>query len=135
MSGVRRPTISEVEAVLRRLDRACQISSTVGTGRDEPPSFAIIVKEIMRMLQNATSSQSACPKLDRRQHIGPEKLVDIRTRFLLWIGEVDAIRPHVLPNVSEVTSRVRDILVELKDLLRQSIPPPCKQLPTGYAAH
>lgn len=124
MSGVRRPTIPEVEAVLRRLDRACQISSAVETDHDEPPSFAIIVREILRILQNATSSQSACPKLNGRQHIGPEKLVDIRTRFLLWIGEVDAIRPHVLPNVSEVTSQVRNILVELKDLLRQSIPSP-----------
>lgn len=92
------------------------------------PSFSALAKEILRHLdQRIDTPTTACPGLEDRETLGPEKLVDIRTRFLLWTGNLGVMHkpedPRALDrrlfDAPEVAGRVRDILGDLQDLLSQ----------------
>ena len=92
------------------------------------PSFSALAKEILRHLdQRIDVPTTACPGLEDHETLGPERLKDIRTRFLLWTGNLGVMHkaedPRALDrrlfDAPEVASRVREILGDLQDLLIQ----------------
>lgn len=97
------------------------------------PSFSALAKEILRHLnQRINASTTACLGLEDHETLGPERLRDIRTRFLLWTGNLGVMHkaedPRALDRrlveAPEVACRVREILGDLQDLLSQ-----CKTSP------
>jgi hypothetical protein len=100
-------------------------------GRSNLPPFNAIAKEILRQLdQQIEASPPACPGLEDHEILGPERLADIRTRFLLWTGNLGVRRkpedPRALDrrliDAPDVANRVREILKDLQDLLSQCKP-------------
>lgn len=97
------------------------------------PSFSAIAEEILRDLDHHINiGTTACPELEDHETLGPEKLMDTRTRFLLWTGNLGVMHkaedPRALDrrllDAPEVAGRVRDILGDLQDLLSQCEPTP-----------
>ena len=97
------------------------------------PSFSALAKEILRHLgQHISVPTTACPGLGDHETLGHEKLVDIRTRFLLWTGNLGVMHkpedPRALDrrllDAPEVAGRVHEILGDLQDLLSQCEPTP-----------
>lgn len=97
----------------------------------QSPTFNDIAKEILDQLnQKINTPMPACPGLENHQTLGSEKLIDVQTRFKLWSGNFGVMHkpmdPHALDrrlrDEPEVASRVREILRDLQDLLRQSKP-------------
>jgi hypothetical protein len=93
--------------------------------------FNAITKQILRHLdQQINTPPPACPGLEDHETLGPEQLKDIRTRFLLWSGNLGVMRnaedPRALDrrllDAPEVATRVREILKDLQDLLSQCKP-------------
>jgi len=93
--------------------------------------FNAIAKQILRYLdQRINTPPAACPLLEDHEKLGPERLTDIRTRFLLWTGNLGVRRrpedPRALDrrliDAPEVANRVREILKDLQDLLSQCEP-------------
>ena len=92
------------------------------------PSFSAIAKTILRDLDHRINNPTTtCPGLEDHETLGPEKLMDTRTRFLLWTGNLGVMHkaedPRALDrrllDAPEVAGRVRDILGDLQDLLSQ----------------
>ena len=97
------------------------------------PSFSALAKEILRHLdQRIKVPATACLGLEDHETLGPERLRDIRTRFLLWTGNLGVMHkaedPRALDRrlveAPEVACRVREILIDLQDLLSQCEPSP-----------
>jgi hypothetical protein len=94
-------------------------------------SFSAITKQILRHLdQQIHAPPPECPGLEEHDALGPEKLTDVRTRFLLWSGNLGVMRkpedPRALDrrllDAPEVATRVRAILKDLEELLSQCKP-------------
>lgn len=90
--------------------------------------FNAMAKDVLRNLDQQISVPTpACPGLEGHETIGSERLTDIRTRFLLWTGNLGAMHkpedPRALDrrllDAPEVGNRVREILGDLQDLLDQ----------------
>lgn len=97
------------------------------------PSFSVLAKEILRHLdQRINVPTTACLGLEDHETLGPERLRDIRTRFLLWAGNLGVMHkaedPRALDRrlveAPEVACRVREILGDFQDLLSQCEPCP-----------
>ena len=95
------------------------------------PSFSAIAKEILRDLDHHINiPPTTCPGLEDHETLDPEKLMDARTRFLLWTGNLGVMHkaedPRALDrrllDAPEVAGRVRDLLGDLQDLLSQCEP-------------
>lgn len=98
------------------------------------PSFNAIAQEVLRVLnKQITSPKPVCSGLEDHESLSSERFADIRTRFLLWTGNLGVMHKPEDPrsldarllDAPEVASRVRDILGDLRDLLNQ-----CKLLPS-----
>jgi hypothetical protein len=90
--------------------------------------FSTITKHILRNLdQQINAPLPACPGLGDHERLGPERLTDVRTRFLLWSGNLGVMRkaedPRALDrrllDAPEVAKRVREILEDFQDLVGQ----------------
>lgn len=97
------------------------------------PSFSALAKEILRHLdQRINLPTTACLRLEDHETLGPDKLMDIRTCFLLWTSNLGVMHkaedPRALDrrllDTPEVACRVREILGDLQDLLSQCEPAP-----------
>ncbi|GAB7336154.1 hypothetical protein MBLNU13_g08932t2 [Cladosporium sp. NU13] len=93
------------------------------------PSFSAIAKDILRDVdRHINTPTTACPGLEDHETLGPEKLMDTRTRFLLWTGNLGVMHkaedPRALDrrllDAPEVAGRIRDILGDFQGLLSQS---------------
>lgn len=98
------------------------------------PSFNAIAQEILRGLnKQITAPKPVCSGLEDHESLSSERFADIRTRFLLWTGNLGVMHKPEDPrslnkrllDAPEVASRVSDILGDLRDLLNQ-----CKLLPS-----
>jgi hypothetical protein len=108
-----------------------EVSLPGADGAGNLPPFNAIAKEILRHLdQGINASPPACPGLEDHETLGPERLTDIRTRFLLWTGNLGVRRrpedPRALDrrliDAPDVANRVREILGDLQDLVSQCKP-------------
>ena len=99
------------------------------------PSFSTLAKDILRHLVRLINlSTKACPGLEDHETLNPERLLDIRTRFLLWSGILGVMHKpedtraldRRLLDAPEVAGRVREILGDLQDLLSQCEPTPIR---------
>jgi len=97
------------------------------------PSFSALAKEILRHLDHLINAPTtACPGLEIHEKLDLERLLDIRTRFLLWSGNLGVMHKpedsraldRRLLDAPEVAGRVREILGDLQDLLSQCEPTP-----------
>jgi hypothetical protein len=103
--------------------------SLPGAGcQDDLLSFNAITKDILRHLDRQINAPTlACPGLEDHETLGPQRLKDIRTRFMLWTGNLGVMHkpedPRALDkrllDAPEVANRVREILKDLQDLLSQ----------------
>jgi hypothetical protein len=105
-----------------------EVSIPGANGQGNLPPFNAIAKEILRQLdQQINTSPLACPGLENHEALGPERLADIRTRFLLWTGNLGVRRrpedPRALDrrliDAPDVANRVREILKDLQNLVNQ----------------
>jgi hypothetical protein len=105
-----------------------EVSLPGAGGQDNPPPFNAIAKEILRQLdQQINTPPPTCPGLEDHEILGPDRLADIRTRFLLWTGNLGVRRrpedPRALDrrliDAPDVANRVREILKDLQDLVNQ----------------
>lgn len=103
------------------------------THKSALPSFSALAKEILRHLdQHIDVPTAACPGLGDHETLGHERLMDIRTRFLLWTGNLGVMHKPEDPRAldrrlldsPEVAGRVREILADLQGLLSQCEPTP-----------
>ena len=108
-----------------------EVSLSGADGQGNLPPFNAIAKEISRQLdEQIHASPPVCPGLEDHELLGPERLADIRTRFMLWTGNLGVRRrpedPRALDrrlvDAPDVASRVREILKDLQDLLSQGKP-------------
>ena len=108
-----------------------QVSQPETTCQGALPSFNTLAKDILRHLDRSINVPPlACPGPEEHMTLGPEMLGDIRTRFLLWTGNLGVMHkpedPRALDrrllDAPEVASRVREILKDLRDLLNQCKP-------------
>jgi hypothetical protein len=104
------------------------VSLSGADGQESLSPFNAIAKHILRHLdQKINAPAPTCPGLEDHQTLGPERLKDIRTRFLLWTGNLGVMRkpedPRALDSrlidAPDVANRVREILKDLGDLLSQ----------------
>ena len=95
------------------------------------PSFSALAKEVLRHLDQYISvPNTACPGLEDHETLGADRLRDVRTRFLLWTGNLGVMHkpddPRALDRrlleAPEVACRVREILGDLQGLLNQCEP-------------
>jgi hypothetical protein len=95
--------------------------------------FSVAAKEILRILNEQINvSHSACHERDDSENLNSDKLADIRTRFLLWTGNLGVMHepedPRALDGrvqgAPEVANRICDILEDLQHLLSQCEPVP-----------
>ena len=100
-------------------------------GQGNLPPFNATAKKILRQLDHQiNASPPTCPKLEDHGILGPERFADIRTRFLLWTGNLGVRRrpedPRALDrrliDAPDVANRVHEILRDLQDLLSQCKP-------------
>ena len=97
--------------------------------KDGVPSFSMAAKAILRILNEQINvcSLASLPELSDGVTLKSDKLADIRTRFLLWTGNLGVMHeagdPRALDRrvngAPEVANRIRDILRDLQDLLGQ----------------
>jgi hypothetical protein len=108
-----------------------EVSVPGAEGQGNLLPFNAITKQILRHLdQQIDAAPPACPGLEDHETLGPERLVDIRTRFMLWTGNLGVMRrpedPRALDrrliDAPDVANRVREILKDLQDLLSQCKP-------------
>jgi hypothetical protein len=101
------------------------------------PAFCVLAESILRTLHKQINGpKPSCARLDGHEVLGPEKLEDIRTRFLLWTGNLGVMHkaedPRALDrrllDAPEAASRLRGILVEMEDLLHQCEPYPAPKI-------
>jgi hypothetical protein len=109
----------------------CQAHGPDTLRHDDLPSFSVIAKEIIRLLnKNIHSPRLVCPGLEDHEALSSESLADICTRFQLWTGNLGVMHKATDPraldrrllSAPEVASRVREILEGLRDLLEQCEP-------------
>ena len=90
--------------------------------------FSVAAKGILRILNEQINvPHPACHERDGNETLKTDKLADIRTRFLLWTGNLGVMHepedPRALDKrvqgAPEVANRIRDILKDLQDLLSQ----------------
>ena len=95
------------------------------------PSFSALAKETLRHLnQRIDVPTKACVAFEDHETLNPETFKDVRTRFLLWTGNLGVMHqpedPRALDrrllDAPEVACRVREILGDLQDLLIQCEP-------------
>ena len=110
------------------LDMTSELSLLGAECQGTLSSFSAITKHILRHLdQQINVPPPACPGLENHEILGPERLTDVRTRFLLWSGNLGVMRtpedPRALDkrllDAPEVANRVREILEDLQDLVSQ----------------
>jgi hypothetical protein len=129
------PTHSSATPARPTANAAGQITHSETTCPGASPSFSTFAKDILRHLDRSISNPPLeYPGLEEHETLGPEMLSDIRTRFLLWTGNLGVMHkpedPRALDkrllDAPEVASRVREILKDLHDLLNQCKPlSPC----------
>lgn len=112
---------------------ASEPSLTSAKYKEYSLSFKAIAKDILQQLDRKIDAPaSACPRLQDHEHLGSTRLTDIRTRFLLWSGNLGVMHgpgdPRALDtrlfSAHDVANRVRQVLHDLQDLLNQCEPPP-----------
>jgi hypothetical protein len=127
------PTHSSASPARETANVVSQISRSKTACQGHLLSFSTLAKDILRHLgQSMRVPTLACPGLEDHGTLGPEKLTDIRTRFLLWTGNLGVMHkpedPRALDrrllDAPEVASRVFEILRDFQDLLGQSEPIP-----------
>ena len=96
-------------------------------------SFSALAKEILRSLDHLINvPTTTCQGLEDHETLGADRLMDVRTRFLLWTGNLGVMHKaedsraldRRLLEAPEVACRVREILGDLQDLLSQCEPFP-----------
>jgi hypothetical protein len=121
-------TRSSANDTRQTANMTCQASGSETTCQASVPPINALAKDILRHLDEHIDVPTlACPGLEDHETIDSERLADIRTRFLLWTGNLGVMHkpedPRALDrrliDAPEVAGRVREILADLQDLLSQ----------------
>lgn len=93
-----------------------------------PPSFSELAAEILRFDEQQQDFSIHSHDCDGgSDSIGSNRLEDVFTRFRLWVGNLGVLHKRHDPrgldkrlqDAPEVAKRIRQLLAELKDLLRE----------------
>jgi hypothetical protein len=88
---------STLQSACKVVEMDCQALPPEWTCQTHLHSFNFIAKDVMCTLsQQINAARPACSQLEDHETIGSEKLMDIRTRSLIWTGNLGVM--HTLEN-------------------------------------